>query len=95
MSSRENGTRSRALTPREQEAEARLAESRRRLQSRFEEIGDAVDREVETAQAIRDGFVAVLGVAGVLLTARQVAKSVSRKRKRRKSSKSRKKRKKS
>ncbi len=68
-------------------AETRLAESRRRLQSRLGDIGTAVDREVETAQAVRDGFVAILGVAGLLLTARQVSKAVGRKRKKKRAKK--------
>ncbi len=63
--------------------EQRLAQSRQRLQNRLGEISTAVDREVEMAQSVRDGFVAVLGVAGLLLTARQVSKSISRKRKKR------------
>ena len=63
--------------------QARLAQSRLRLQNRLGEIGTAVDREVETAQTVRDGFVAILGVAGLLLTARQVSKAMSRRRKKR------------
>ena len=63
--------------------EKRLAQSRERLQNRLGEIGTAVDREVEMAQSVRDGFVAILGVAGLLLTARQVSKAMSRKRKKR------------
>ncbi len=67
----------------ESTAERRLAESRRRLQNRLGEIGTAVDREVETAQAVRDGFVAILGVAGLLLAVRQLSKAAGRKRKKR------------
>jgi hypothetical protein len=56
-----------------------LAESRRRVKERVEQIGEAVDREVETARSVRDGFVAVLGVAAVLLAARRATKVLRRK----------------
>jgi gas vesicle protein len=63
------------------EVQEQLAESRRRVQQRVEQIGEAVDREVETARSVRDGFIAVLGVAAVLLGARRATKALRRKRK--------------
>lgn len=60
----------------------RLEETRRRVQARLVEIGDAAEHEVKKAQRVRDAALAVVGVLGVLFTTRKVAKAISgRKRK--------------
>lgn len=55
----------------------RLEESRRRVQARLEEIGDAADKEVRKAQRVRDAALAVVGVLGVLFTTRKVVKAIA------------------
>jgi len=62
-------------------AEDRLAESRRRVQGRLEEITTAAEREVQRGRAIKDAAIAVLGVVGVLAGARRVGRSIARRRK--------------
>lgn len=63
-------------------AEDRVAESRRRVQARLAEIATAADREVQRARAVKDAGLALLGVVGVLVGARRVARAIGRKRKR-------------
>lgn len=62
------------------QSEKALEERRQKVRRRVAEIGEAVDQEVARAQTVRDAFVAVLGVAGLLVAAKGVSRALSGKR---------------
>lgn len=61
------------------EVDRRLAESRSKLRRRVAEVGDEVEREAERARMIKDGFVAVLGVVGLLVSFKRLNRGRKRK----------------
>lgn len=58
---------------------SRIEESRRRVQERLHEIGEAAEREVARAHRLRDAAIAVLGVLGLMLATKRVAKAIAAK----------------
>lgn len=58
------------------EEESRVEESRRRVQQRLAQVGDAAEREKRRALVIKDAAIALLGTVGALLALRRVGKSV-------------------
>ncbi len=66
----------------------RLEETRKRVQARLTEIGEAADQEVKRTIRIRDAAFAVLGLVGVLFATRRVAKAFAQQSAKKKSKKS-------
>lgn len=58
---------------------SRLEETRKRVQNRLAEIGEAADQEVKRSLRVGDAAFAVLGVIGLLFAARGVAKAIAQK----------------
>lgn len=56
---------------------SRLEETRKRVQSRLAEIGEAADQEVKRTLRIRDAAIALLGVVGLLFATRRVVKAIA------------------
>lgn len=56
---------------------SKLEETRKRVQNRLAEIGEAADQEVKRSLRVRDAAIAVLGVIGLLFAARRVAKAIA------------------